>query len=82
MVRDSPLPKGARMTEVRAPMVGKVVEVLVQPGASVALEDELLIIESMKMEIPIPAPTGGTVHAIHVTAGDTVQEYDLLVTIT
>ena len=70
------------MTEVRAPMVGKVLEVLVQPGAAVAEDDELLIIESMKMEIPVPAPAGGTVHAIHVNAGDAVQENDLLVTIT
>jgi acetyl-CoA carboxylase biotin carboxyl carrier protein len=69
------------MTEVRAPMVGKVVEVLVQAGAAVAEEDELLVIESMKMEIPVPAPSGGTVQEIHVSAGDTVQENDLLVTL-
>ena len=69
------------MTEVRAPMVGKVVEVLVEVGASVAEEDELLIIESMKMEIPIPAPKEGTIGEIHVRAGDTVQEDDLLVTL-
>ena len=69
------------MTEVRAPMVGKVIEVLVEAGASVAEEDELLIIESMKMEIPVPAPAAGTVQAIHVGAGDTVQENELLVTL-
>jgi biotin carboxyl carrier protein len=70
------------MTEVRAPMVGRVVEVLVQPGAAVAQEDELLILESMKMEIPVPAPAAGTVREVHVSAGDTVQEHDLLLTIT
>ena len=69
------------MTEVRAPMVGKVVEVLVEAGASVAEEDELLILESMKMEIPVAAPAAGTIQSVHVGAGDTVQENDLLVTI-
>jgi acetyl-CoA carboxylase biotin carboxyl carrier protein len=69
------------MTEVRAPMVGKVIEVLVQAGASVAEDDELVILESMKMEIPVAAPSGGAVHQVHVTAGDTVQENDLLVTL-
>lgn len=69
------------MTEVRAPMVGKVVEVLVQPGASVAADDDLLVIESMKMQIPITAPVGGTVEAVHVTVGATVRENDLLVTL-
>lgn len=69
------------MTEVRAPMVGKVLEVLVKPGAAVAAHDDLLIIESMKMEIPISAPAGGTVHTIHVNIGDRVRENDLLVTI-
>lgn len=69
------------MTEVRAPMVGKVIEVLVQAGSSVAEEDELLILESMKMEIPVAAPSGGDVHEVHVAAGDTVQENDLLVTL-
>jgi acetyl-CoA carboxylase biotin carboxyl carrier protein len=69
------------MTEVRAPMVGKVVEVLVQPGASVAADDDLLVIESMKMQIPITAPVGGTVAAVHVAVGATVRENDLLVTL-
>jgi acetyl-CoA carboxylase biotin carboxyl carrier protein len=69
------------MTEVRAPMVGKVIEVLVQLGATVAEEDELLILESMKMEIPVPAPTAGSIREIHVTAGDSVQENDLLMSI-
>ncbi len=63
-------------------MVGKVIEVLVRPGAAVAEEDELLILESMKMEIPVPAPAAGTVHEVHVSAGDTVQENDLLLTLT
>jgi acetyl-CoA carboxylase biotin carboxyl carrier protein len=69
------------MTEVRAPMVGKVIEVLVQQGTTVAEDEELLILESMKMEIPVPSPSSGSIHEIHVVAGDSVQEHDLLVTI-
>lgn len=69
------------MTEVRAPMVGKIVELLVEPGAAVAEADELLILESMKMEIPVAAPAAGTVQDIRVGAGDTVQENDLLLTL-
>lgn len=69
------------MKEVRAPMVGKIIEVLTAAGAQVAAEDELLIIESMKMEIPVPSPAAGTVTQVHVSAGDTVQENDLLITL-
>ena len=69
------------MTEVRAPMVGKVIEVLVTAGADVAEEDELIIMESMKMEIPVTAPAGGSVKEVHVAEGDTVQENELLVTL-
>ena len=69
------------MTEIRAPMVGRVAEVLVQIGAMVEANEEVMILESMKMEIPVPAPVAGTVEALHVSAGDTVQEQDLLVTL-
>jgi biotin carboxyl carrier protein len=66
---------------VRSPGVGKVLEVLVAVGATVATGEELLVIESMKMEIPLTAPRPGTVAAIAVAAGDQVQEGDLLVTL-
>jgi acetyl-CoA carboxylase biotin carboxyl carrier protein len=64
--------------ELRAPMVGRIIEVLVEPGAGVDEEDEVLVLESMKMQIPITAPRGGTVAGVHVKPGDTVQEGDLL----
>jgi len=69
------------MTEVRAPMVGKIVEIIVEPGARVEPDDELLIMESMKMEIPVGAPRGGIVREVHVAVGAAVQEGDLLVTL-
>ncbi|HLZ71371.1 MAG TPA: biotin/lipoyl-binding carrier protein [Dehalococcoidia bacterium] len=64
--------------DVKAPMVGKIIEVVVESGSRVAAEDDLVIIESMKMEIPVGAPRAGTVKEIRVAAGDAVQEGDLL----
>ena len=64
--------------DVKAPMVGKIIEVVVSPGSTVEAEEDLVIIESMKMEIPVGAPRAGTVGEIKVAAGDTVQEGDLL----
>lgn len=67
--------------EVKAPMAGTVLELLVAVGDAVAEDDELLILESMKMEIPIESPGGGSVAAINVAQGDAVQEDDVLLTI-
>jgi len=66
------------LDELRAPMVGRIIEVLVEAGARVDEEDEVLVIESMKMQIPITAPCGGTIADIRVKPGDTVQEGDIL----
>jgi acetyl-CoA carboxylase biotin carboxyl carrier protein len=64
--------------DVRSPMVGKVIEVVVEPGSAVEADEDLVIIESMKMEIPIGAPQPGIVKEIKVAGGDTVQEGDVL----
>ncbi len=52
--------------EVRAPLAGNIFEVLVEVGAKVAEDDDLLIIEALKMEDPIAAPCSGTVKEIRV----------------
>ena len=69
------------MPDVRAPMAGTVLEVLVAPGDAIALGDELLILESMKMEIPVEAEDAGTVATIAVEPGQPVQEDDVLLTL-
>ena len=69
------------MEELRAPMVGRIIEVLVEPGTDVDDETEVLILESMKMQIPINPAASGTVREVHVKPGDTVQEGDLLLTL-
>ncbi|MCX7961575.1 MAG: acetyl/propionyl/methylcrotonyl-CoA carboxylase subunit alpha [Burkholderiales bacterium] len=57
-----------------APMPGKVIQVLVEPGAVVAKGAPLLVLEAMKMEHTIAAPHGGRVAAIHYRAGEQVAE--------
>ena len=64
--------------EVRAEMVANVWKVVVAEGDQVADGDTLVILESMKMEIPVLAEQDGTVAALHVSEGDVVQEGDVL----
>ena len=60
-------------------MVANVWKVVVAAGTSVAEGDTLVILESMKMEIPVLAEQAGTVSEVAVTQGDVVQEGDVLV---
>lgn len=66
------------MAEVRAEMVANVWKVLVTEGDPVSDGDTLVILESMKMEIPVLAEESGTVTRLHVAEGDVVQEDDLI----
>jgi acetyl-CoA carboxylase biotin carboxyl carrier protein len=65
--------------EILAEMVANVLTVAVSPGDQVAPGDAVVLLESMKMEIPVLAEVGGTVTAVKVTSGDVVQEGDVLV---
>jgi biotin carboxyl carrier protein len=67
--------------EVRAPLGGGTLSVLVEPGAKVAVGDELLILEAMKMNNVIYAPAAGTVSQVRVKAGDVVVRDAVLVVI-
>ena len=64
--------------EVRAEMVANVWKVLVAEGDEVADGDTLVILESMKMEIPVLAEVAGAVSTLAVAEGDVVQEGDLI----
>ncbi|WP_018634483.1 biotin/lipoyl-binding carrier protein [Parafrankia elaeagni] len=64
--------------EVRAEMVANVWKVVVGVGDSVAAGDALVILDSMKMEIPVISEDGGTVASIAVHEGDVVQDGDLI----
>jgi biotin carboxyl carrier protein len=65
--------------QVRAEMVANVLTVLVSAGDEVSAGDAVVILESMKMEIPVLVERPGRVWAIDVRAGDVVQEGDILV---
>ncbi|MFC5380576.1 biotin/lipoyl-binding carrier protein [Aquipuribacter nitratireducens] len=67
------------MEEVRAEMVANVLSVNVAVGDRVEPATELVLLESMKMEIPVLPEVGGRVSRVAVEAGDVVQEGDLLV---
>jgi len=69
------------MTEIRAEMVANVWKVLVAQGDTVTEGDTLVVLESMKMEIPVLAESGGRLSALVVGEGTVVQEGDLIAVI-
>ncbi|MGQ0773651.1 MAG: biotin/lipoyl-binding carrier protein [Pseudonocardiales bacterium] len=64
--------------EIRAEMVANVWKVVVAVGDTVSDADTLVILESMKMEIPVLSEFGGTISKLAVAEGDVVQEGDLI----
>jgi biotin carboxyl carrier protein len=68
-------------TEVRAEITANVWQVRTEVGAQVQEGDELVILESMKMEIPVVAPVGGKVTEVRVAPDDKIQEGDVVVVI-
>lgn len=69
------------MHEVRAEITANVILVRVEAGQRVVEGDELVVLESMKMEIPVLAPVDGLVSIVALTAGTTVAEGDLVAVI-
>jgi len=66
------------VAEIRAEMVANVWKVVAAQGDHVDDGDTLVILESMKMEIPVLAESAGTITTLHVAEGDVVQEGDLI----
>jgi biotin carboxyl carrier protein len=69
------------MTTVTAPMVGKILQIETQVGQKVQEDDTVIVMEAMKMEIPVVAPASGTIKEIKVAAGQTVEADDVLAVI-
>jgi acetyl-CoA carboxylase biotin carboxyl carrier protein len=69
------------VSEIRAEMVANVWKVVATPGAHVQDGDTLVILESMKMEIPVLAEGDGTLTKLAVAEGDVIQEGDLIAVI-
>ena len=70
---------GQQLKDIKAPMPGLVLEILVQPGQSVVAGDPLLILEAMKMENVIKAPGDGVIKEVPVQQGAAVEKGQLLV---
>jgi biotin carboxyl carrier protein len=75
------MPREPKSADVVAEMVANVLVVSVAPGDRVAVGDAVVLLESMKMEIPVLTEQAGTVTAVKVGNGDVVQEGDVLLTI-
>lgn len=68
-----------KVLEIKAPMPGLVLKVLVEPGQEIQKGDSLLILEAMKMENMIKSPTSGTVSKILVKTGDKVEKNGIMI---
>jgi biotin carboxyl carrier protein len=73
--------RAQQSADVVAEMVANVIQVEVAPGDKVEVGDVVVLLESMKMEIPVLAELAGTVAAVKVAPGDVVQEGDVLVSV-
>ncbi len=67
------------MATIDTPMAGKVLEINVKVGDTIAEDDEVIILEAMKMENPIFAPEAGVVKEIKVKEGQMINEGDVLI---
>jgi acetyl-CoA carboxylase biotin carboxyl carrier protein len=66
------------MKEIKANKAGLVVEFLVQPGETIAVNQDVVMLESMKMYIPVQASASGIVRRVKVKEGDVVNDGDVL----
>lgn len=71
---------GAGSIKIEAGAAGKVFKIEAQPGATVKRGDAVIILEAMKMEVPVVAPQDGTVASINVNVGDMIEAGALLAT--
>jgi acetyl-CoA carboxylase biotin carboxyl carrier protein len=71
---------GTMAEEIKAPLAGKIISILVSQGDTVEEDDEIIIIEAMKMETAVYAPKDGSVKEIKIKVGDSVEEDDVLMT--
>jgi acetyl-CoA carboxylase biotin carboxyl carrier protein len=67
------------VSEIIAPMGGKVLDVKVKPGDTVNEDDEVIVLEAMKMELPVVATASGTVKEVKCKKGDTVEADSVLI---
>jgi len=69
-----------KISDMKAPMPGLVLQVLVNPGDEVNKGDKILVLEAMKMENAIKSPTDGIINDVHVSQGMAVDKNQVLIT--
>lgn len=69
------------MKEIKASMAGTVLNILIKEGEEIAAGQTVVVLESMKMEIPVDSTFSGKVGEVKVAAGDFVNEGDSLLTV-
>jgi biotin carboxyl carrier protein len=69
------------VTAIRAPLTGRVWKIERAVGDFVPAGDPVVILESMKMEVPVEAPVAGTLATLHCSEGDPVEEGAVLATL-
>jgi acetyl-CoA carboxylase biotin carboxyl carrier protein len=67
------------MKRIVSNMAGVVLEFLVRPGEQISVDQDVVMLESMKMQIPVQATTDGIVKALKASEGDFVNEGDVLI---
>lgn len=73
-------PAGAGSVRVEAAVAGKIWKIVASAGQALKAGDNIVILESMKMEIPVVAPQDGTLAALNVSEGTPVEVGDLIAT--
>ena len=68
-----------KINDIKAPMPGLVLKVLVKDGDVIKKGDNLLVLEAMKMENSIKAPADATIKAVKITAGDKVEKNQVMI---
>ena len=71
---------GSKVAEIKAPMPGLVLDVLVNAGDEIAINQPLVILEAMKMENVLKSPTDGSIKKVEINKGDSVEKNQLLIT--
>ena len=69
------------ITQVLSPIAGTVIEVMKKTGDVVALDDPLILVECMKVHIPVPAPRAGRIGRLTIKTGDLIDADQVLCTI-
>ena len=80
-LKPAPKAAGAGNIQVKAGAAGKVFQIPTSVGQSVQQGDTVIVIEAMKMEIPVVAPEAGTIASIDVAVGDAIESGAVLATL-